>query len=149
MKKGRFDEKQRLDRARACQRGFFAALIVDAILYTVICGFEVPVNPDAVFAAALWIPMLVCIVSMICLDAYEGVGEPPETVLMCIFGLAGLAMLAFLAKELFVDGEAFIENGGVTENVGHLLIALCMITVCVVYFVKRRKNSKMFKEDKK
>lgn len=149
MKRNNYDEKQKIDRARACQRGFFTALTLDILLYTVVCGFEVPIDPDTVFAAALWIPMLVCIVSMIWLDAYEGVGEQPGTVLMCIFGLAGLSTLVFLARELFVDGGAFIENGGVTENAGHLLIALCMITVCVVYFVKRRKNSKMFKEDKK
>lgn len=142
-----FDEKQLIDRGKAFQYGFLTAIAAIILNYFLNDMIEIKISPSTSFMFTLWVPLTICSIALIIKDAYDGVNSTMGMVGVSVFGFGGCFILVCSIIFLVTGKEVLIDNGMVTESVGHILNGVCMMTIGIVYWVKQYLNKKKFSED--
>lgn len=145
--KDNYDEKQMQDRGKAFQAGFIAALVTTVALFFITDVVEIKIDSAALFSIQLWIPTTVCSVMAIVKDAYDGLNYSAGKRILTFLGVMGAVLLIMEAVFLFKGKESLIENGCITRALGDIVCGVCAVLLCVVYWVKRRRNRRDFAEE--
>ncbi|MCD7917865.1 MAG: hypothetical protein LUF84_05350 [Clostridiales bacterium] len=127
-----FDERQRLERGRAFQWGFFACILTDGAL-CLLTTYGVAFAPYTLFTFAIWPPATVCITQMILRDAYERVQASGGKIGMTVSLLCGL----LLVMSVLVWDEALMTGGVLVNGAAFLCTGLCFVLIGVVYWCKQ------------
>ncbi len=142
-----YDEKQQMDRGKGFQYGFIAAIAIDALIYLAEGAMGMKIDGFASFLIQVWTPLTVCMLTFIVKDAMNGIREQTGRMLAVGYGFCGLFMLCLAAAHVISGKEAFISNGVITEEAGHLYIAVCMIAASVTYWIRQKLNQKKYDEE--
>ncbi|MCD2493294.1 hypothetical protein LQE92_11780 [Lacrimispora sp. NSJ-141] len=143
----KYDEKQQMDRGKGFQYGFIAAIAVDALIYLAEDAMGIKISGFASFLIQVWTPLTVCMLTFIIKDAMNGIREQTGRILAVSYGACGFFMLCLAAAHIISGKEALLSNGVITEEVGHLYIAVCMIAASITYWVRQRLNQKKYDEE--
>ncbi len=127
-----FDERQKLERGKAFQWGFFACYLTAAALCQ-LTTYGVEFATYTLFIFAIWPPAAVCITQMILRDAYEGIQASGGKVAMTVSLLCGLLLVIYV----FVRNEALMTNGVLVNGAAFLCTGLCIALIGVVYWCKQ------------
>ncbi|MCC8099180.1 MAG: hypothetical protein LIO78_03820 [Clostridiales bacterium] len=127
-----FDERQKLERGKAFQWGFFACILTDAAL-CLLTTYGVEFATYTLFIFTIWPPAAVCITQMILRDAYEGIQASGGKVAMTVALLCGL----LLVIRTFTRGEELITGGVLEDGAAFLCTGLCIALIGVVYWCKQ------------
>lgn len=142
-----FDEKQILDRGKAFQIGFAAALLTICAMQFAVSVLGLRIDAEARFLITLQIPLNLCLMMLIVKDAYECVNVSAGRAVMSIYGAAGLFILISTLVYLMQGKLRFLRNGYLTETIGHICTGGCMLLTCAVYWLHRYQNGKMLPEE--
>lgn len=132
-----YDERQILERGKAYRYGFFAALLIFVLNYLLQECAWVKIDGYTVMISGIWMPLAVCLITLIVKDAYDYVDSTAGRSATAVFGMVGLGVLVYTILEVCLWGEGFYQDGVVTNQVGFLVMGFCMVLVCIVYWVKR------------
>ncbi len=127
-----YDERQKLERGKAFQWGFFACILTDAAL-CLLTIYGVEFAAYTLFIFAIWPPAAVCITQMILRDAYEGIQASGGKVAMTVSLLCGL----LLVIRTFTGGKELITGGVLANGAAILCTGLCLTLIGVVYWWKQ------------
>ncbi len=147
MKKTNFDERQIIDRGKAFQIGFIVALVSIALVFLATDAFEFKIDTFTSFIVTIWTPMTACFIMLIAKDAYEGINQTGGRIIISVLGFCGVFMLISKIILLLTNRSYFIENGIITENIGHIFQGLCMTVIFIVYWVKQYINKKNYPDE--
>lgn len=142
-----YDEKQIIDRGKAFQYGFIAAMLTTCGVYFYTDALEFKMDSYAAFLIRLWIPITITFIALIVKDAYDGVNSTPGRIVFTIFGMAGLFLVGVSFMRIVSGKEAFLDSGTLTEVAGIIFSGICMIIVSIIYWVKQYLNSRKFIEE--
>lgn len=142
-----YDEKQLADRGKAFQYGFIAAILTIMAVYFMTDILEVQISHTLAFLICMWVPLSVCTLALILKDAYEGVHSAFGQKISFIFGGAGLLVLIVSIVRMITGKEFIAHNGVVTDSIGHLFVGICMLVICIVYWIKQYQNRKKYLND--
>lgn len=144
-KNNKFDEKQILDRGKAFKIGFLASMITPAISYLIQDFIEINIDDYTTLLFMIWVPLTVCFISLILLNAYEGLQSSGGGKIFCtIFGFAGIFPVIFVLIDVLSGFNSFYQNGTITGSVGELFMGSCMIIISIVYWIKYLIDKKKF-----
>ncbi|MCD8127290.1 MAG: hypothetical protein LUD82_07530 [Clostridiales bacterium] len=129
----RYDERQKLERGKAFQWGFFACILTDAALCLLMTIYGVEFATYTLFIFAIWPPVTVCITQMILRDAFEKVRSSSGKVAVTVALLYGL----LLVVRILVPGEALMTGGVLANGAAILCTGLCLTLIGVVYWWKQ------------
>lgn len=133
----RFDERQVLERGNAFRNGYIALAAAMLVCYFVKDCFEVNlVDDSSILLVCLWVSAVVFAVTMIVKDAYDGIHEGRNLMVITVMGAVGCFMLVVEIIKAVRGTFAFYSTAGV------LISAVGMLTICIVYWVKRRRDKK-------
>lgn len=142
-----YDEKQLIDRGKAFQYGFIAAIFTIGVMYFITEGIELEISSYASFLITLWLPLTVCFITLIIKNAYDGVNTTSGRSVLTLFGIAGLFLVSISVLHIATGAETLLYEGKVSDTFGHLFNGICMIIICLIYWIKQYHNSKKFKDE--
>lgn len=142
-----YDEKQHIDRGKSFQYGFFAAVISILIMYFCTSELKMKIDPFAEFLILIFIPITVCFFSLITKNAYEGVNSRTGRIVCCINGCIGLYLIISTVVKVIARVEFFVTNGVISAPVGHLFSGMCLVLICITYFIQQYRNKKDLAEE--
>lgn len=140
-----YDEKQLADRGKAFQYGFIAAILTIMAVYFMIDIIQI--SSTFALLICMWVPLSVCTIALILKDAYDGVHSAVGQKISFIFGVAGLFFLIATIVRIITGEESVVCNGVVTDSIGHLFVGICLLVICIVYWVKQYQNRKKYWDD--
>ena len=138
----RYDERQILARGKAYGYGFITAILTFVLIYVIQDAAGIGLDSVTVLDAGIWLPLTVCMLTMILKDAYDYVGSTYGRTALSLYGIAGVFLLGYSLYEVFFVGQSFYWDGMVTAQAGHLLMGCCMVFIGVVYWIKQFLNKK-------
>ncbi|MCD8341295.1 MAG: hypothetical protein LUC87_03955 [Clostridiales bacterium] len=130
-----FDERQKLERGKAFQWGFFACILTDAAL-CLLTTYGVAFTPYTLFVFAIWPPAAICITQMILRDAFEKVQSSGGKIAVTVALLYGL----LLVMRILIPGEALMTGGVLANEAAILCTGLCLTLIGVVYWCKQLRS---------
>ena len=133
-----FDEKQLADRGTAFRYGFIAALAMMVSAYFAADILEIQIERSLLFYICFWIPEIICAVTLIVKDAYDGINSHRGRTLMAFFGILGLILIVLPAVRMLSGKYRF------AEEFSHLFVGFCVMIQSLVYWVKQYSNQKKF-----
>lgn len=142
-----YDEKQLIDRGKAFQTGFLAAILTICALYFITDAIGFKMSSYAAFLISLWIPLMTVFIALIIEDAYDGVNSAPGRVVLTLLGMAGLFLVGASALQIVFGKETLLDNGVLTDSAGRIFSGICMMVICIIYWIKQYLNSKEFEEE--
>ena len=129
----RFDERQVLERGNAFRNGYIALAAAMLVCYFVKDCFEVNlVDDSSIMLGCIWVSAAVFAVTMIVKDAYDGIHEGRNCVIVTIMGATGFFILAMEIIKGIKGTLVFYSAAG------NLVCAISLLTICTVYWVKRK-----------
>lgn len=108
---GAFGEKQILDRRKAFQAGFIAALLTICAMRFATGVLGLRMTADARFLITIQLPLNICLVALIGKDAYECANASAEKTAMSVSGAASLFVLISTMVLLMQRREQIFNNG--------------------------------------
>lgn len=142
-----YDEKQLADRGKAFQYGFIAAILTIMAVYFITDIIEIQMNHTLAFLICMWVPLSVCTIALILKDAYDGVHSTVGQKMSFIFGAVGFLVLITTIVRMITGKESIVNNGVVTDSIGHLFVGICLLVICIVYRIKQYENRKKYLND--
>lgn len=146
-KNKQFDEKQLYDRGKCFQASFFIALACTIISYIVTDLLEIKVSGYLPFIFCIWIPISVCTILLIVKNAYDGVNSDFGKIVSIILFICGIMIIISRVIIIIIDNGNFIDVEEVESFIASMIQAVCMVTIAVVYFIKKYRNKKSFDEE--
>lgn len=145
--KKNYDERQILERGKAFRNGYLVLFLMIAVLLLLSEGMDIiPPMDNYTFAMlSLWPSMLVCFITLIIKDAYDGISRSPGRVAASVFGLSGTVLLVVS----ILDITKGVAMWPLNEETVHLVVGISCLMICIVYWVKWWCNEKRFKEAEK
>lgn len=141
-----YDEKQIIDRGKAFQYGFIAAMLTICGVYFYTDALEFKMDSYAAFLIRLWIPITITFIVLIVKDAYDGANSTPGRIILTVLGMAGLFLVGVTVIRIVSGKEVFLDSGTLTDSAGRIFSGICMILVSIIYWVKQYLNSRKFKD---
>lgn len=140
-----YDEKQRLDRDTACRYGFFTALGVIILNYFITGVLELSVfSADFQFLFCLFIPVFVWSFTAIAKNAYDGINGGPGRIASFVYGATGLFLTISSIVRMTGSNYIWFDGSTVDNCVIRLPLGLCLIVLCLFYWIVQKKNKKEF-----
>lgn len=126
-----YDERQMIERGKASRNGYIALAAAMLACFFIKDCFEVDfIDDSSAVLCCLWVSAVAFAVTMIVKDAYDGVYEGRNSIVVTVMGAAGCFMLAAEMVSAARGTFVFYNSAGV------LVSAVSMQTVCAVYWVK-------------
>lgn len=140
----RFDERQILERGNAFRNGYIALAAAMLVCYFVKDGFEVDLADDSsILLGCIWVSAVVFAVTMIVKNAYDGIHEGRNSILVTFMGAVGFFMLVFEIIKAVRGTFVFYSTAGI------LVSAVGMLTICIIYWIKRKRDRKQDSTEEK
>lgn len=133
----RFDERQVLERGNAFRNAYIALAVAMLVCYFAKDCFEVNlVDDSSIMLGCLWVSAVAFAVTMIVKDAYDGIHEGKSSILVTIMGIVGCFMLVVEIIKAVRGTFVFYSTAGI------LVSAVGMLTICIIYWIKRKRDRK-------
>lgn len=133
-----FDEKQLADRGTAFRYGFIAALVMMTLAFFATDILEMQIERSLLFYVCFWIPEIICAVTLIVKDAYDGINSHRGRVLMGTFGVLGLILIILPAIRVLSGSHS------IAEEISPIFVGFCVLLQSLVYWAKQYSNQKKF-----
>lgn len=138
-----FDERQQIERGKAFQWSFCAAIILLALFYMLEDLFELcQFSTYFIFITTFWISFSVFNTKVILNDAFLGIKETSGRGLFIVYGVVGLFMLAVNIFLIINDGSLLTGNN-LNDTVAIMIISISMLEMFAVSEVKCIKDKKL------
>lgn len=133
----RFDERQILERGKAFRNGYISLATAMLVCFLIKDCFEMNlVDDSSIMLACLWVSVVVFSVTMIVKNAYDGIHEGRNAVVVSFMGAAGFFILVIESIK-GIRGTFVLFSAA-----GNLICAASMLTICAVYWAKRQRDRK-------
>ncbi len=142
--KGEYDERQILERGKAFRNGYISLAVAMLVCYFINSGLNHSMIDDfSQLLFCIWVSIVVVSVTMIVRNAYDGIYEGRNAVVVWVMGAAGIFILFAEIIKWFRGTLTFYSNAGTVFSGVSLLI------ICAVYSVKRQRDRKRDNSEEK
>lgn len=130
-----YDERQILERGKAFRRGYISLAVAMLVCFFIKDCFELNFMDDAsVMLTCLWVSVVITSVTMIVKNAYEGIYEGRNAIVVSGMGVAGaFVVLTEIIKGLRGNFVFYSDAGAISCGIG-------LLVIFTVYHVKKRQD---------
>lgn len=139
-----YDERQILSRGKAYCYAFIAALIAISLTAIITQAIGLKLDGDTVFKFEMWTPITVCLITIIMKDAFDGIRNGASSGVAVGFCLGGVFIMVLIIADIINGNETIMEDDTLNTLFGDGYCALCMLSIGITYWIKKRINKKKF-----